>query len=214
MSKETEKVRRWRERMKAEGKRGISLWLNRDAVERLNTLAAEAKVTASEFVERAVTVTQPKVTDTVTDTTAKVTATVTDTKAEVTDTIRKDRALTAEMVAAIREVVREEVEQALYQVIKPGVTVTKPKVTDMVTDTKAAVTDTTAKVTDMVTDTTRLDRALTAEELANVAVALHQQGLSYEQIARRWDTKGIPTLKGGQWHKGTIHKLIQRHQRR
>jgi recombinase len=192
VSKETEKVRRWRERMKAEGKQGISLWLNRDTAERLNTLAAEAKITVSEFIERAVTVTQPKVTDTVTDTSAKVTDTV----------------------AVIRELVREEVERALYQVPKPRVTVTKPKVTDAVTDTKVVVTDTTAKVTDTVTDTTRLDRARTAEELANVAVALHQQGLSYEQIARRWDTEGIPTLKGGQWHKGTIHKLIQRHQRR
>jgi hypothetical protein len=210
MSKETEKVRRWRDRMKAEGKQAITLWFNRDAVEQLNTLAAEAKITVSEFIERAVTVTQPKVTDT----TAKVTDTVADTKSEVTDTTRKDRALTAEMVAVIREVVREEVERALYQVIKPEVTVTQPKVTDTVTDTTAKVTDTVADTKSEVTDTTRKDRALTAEELANVAVALHQQGLSYEQIARQWDTEGIPTLKGGQWHKGTIYKLIQRHQRR
>jgi hypothetical protein len=181
LSKETKKVRRWRDRMKAEGKQAITLWLNRDAVEQLNTLAAEAKVTVSEFIERAVTVTQPKVTDTVTDTTEKVTDTV----------------------AVIREIVREEVERALYQVPKPVVTVTQLKVTDTVTDT-----------TEKVTDTTRKGRALTAEELANAAMALHQQGLSYEQIARQWDTEGIPTLKGGRWHKGTISKLVQRHQRR
>jgi hypothetical protein len=115
MSKETEKVRRWRERMKAEGKQAITLWLNRDAIERLNTLAAEAKITVSEFIERAVTVTQPKVADTTAKVTEKVTDTVTDNTAKVTDT-----------VAVIRELVREEVERALYQVPKPGVTVTTP----------------------------------------------------------------------------------------
>jgi recombinase len=192
MSKETEKVRRWRDRMKAEGKQAITLWLNRDAVERLNTLAAEAKITVSEFIERAVTVTQPKVTDTTAKVTEKVTDTVTDTTTKVTDT-----------VAVIRELVREEVERALHQVPKPRVTVTKPKVTDTVTDTTAKVTD-----------TARKDRALTAEKLANAAMTLHQQGFSYEQIARQWDTEGIPTLRGGRWHKGTIGKLVQRHQRR
>jgi hypothetical protein len=183
MSKETEKVRRWRERMKAEGKQAITLWLNRDAIERLNTLAAEAKITVSEFIERAVTVTQPKVADTTAKVTEKVTDTVTDTTAKVTDT-----------VAVIRELVREEVERALYQVPKPGVTVTQ------------------SKVTDAVTDTTRKDRALTAEELARTAQSLHKQGLSYAQIAERWENEKIPTLKGGRkWHKGTVHALVQRY---
>ncbi|MDQ3960580.1 MAG: hypothetical protein M3255_10010 [Pseudomonadota bacterium] len=192
--KETEKVRRWRSRMRAEGKQAISLWLNRDAVERLNTLAAEAKITVSEFIEQAVTVTQPRVTDTATDTTAKVTDTA-------TDTTRKD------MVAVIREVVREEAEQALYQyqATKPVVTVTQPKVTD----TTAKVTDT---VTDAVTDTTRKGRALTASALARKAQSLHEQGLSYAQIAARWEKEKVPTLRGGKrWHKGSIHKLAQRH---
>jgi hypothetical protein len=171
MGKETEKVRRWRDRMKAEGKQAISLWLNRDAVERLNTLAAEAKITVSEFIEQAVTVTQPKVTDTVTDTT------------------RKD------MVAVIREVVREEVERALYQyqATKPVVTVTQPKVTDTVTDT------------------TRKGKALTASALARKAQSLHKQGLSYAQIAARWEKEKVPTLKGGCWHKGTIINLTRRY---
>jgi hypothetical protein len=193
MGKVTERVRRWRDRMRAEGKQAISLWLNRDAVERLNTLAAEAKITVSEFIEQAVTVTQPKVTDTVTDTTAKVTDTV-------TDTTRKD------MVAVIREVVREEVERALYQyqATKPVVTVTQPKVTDTVTDTKA-------KVTDTVTDTTRKGRALTASALARKAQSLHKQGLSYAQIAERWEKEKVPTLKGGRWHKGTIGNLVRRY---
>ena len=51
----------------------------------------------------------------------------------------------------------------------------------------------------------------TAEALAREARALHAQGLSYEQIAKRWTEEGIPTLKGGSWHRGTIAKIIQRH---
>ena len=51
----------------------------------------------------------------------------------------------------------------------------------------------------------------TVEELAKEAQALHAQGLSYERIARRWTEAGIPTLKGGRWHKGTIAKMVKRH---
>jgi hypothetical protein len=194
MEKEREKVRRWRERMKAEGKQAVTLWLNKGAVERLNTLAAEAKITASEFIERAVTDTTAKVTDTVTDTTAKVTDTVTDT------------------VAVIREIVREEIERALYQVTKLLVTDTVTDTTAKVTDT---VTDTKAEVTDTVTDTPRKAVAQTTEGLAKAARALHRKGLSYEQIARKWDTEGIPTRKGGRWQRGTVYNLVHpRSQRR
>ena len=51
----------------------------------------------------------------------------------------------------------------------------------------------------------------TAEELAREAKTLHAQGLSYEQIAKRWTEVGIPTLKGGRWHKGTVAKMVKRH---
>jgi Recombinase len=51
----------------------------------------------------------------------------------------------------------------------------------------------------------------TVAALAKEAQALHAQGLSYERIAQRWTEAGIPTLKGGRWHKGTIAKIIQRH---
>jgi hypothetical protein len=206
MSKETEKVRRWRERMKVEGKQAVTLWLNRGALERLNTLAHEAKITASEFIERAVTDTTAKVTDTVTVTQPKVTDTVTDTTAMVTDTVTDTVTdMVTDTVAVIREIVREEVERALYQAAKRGVTVTQSKVTDTVTDTTAMVTDT-------VTDTTRKGKALSAEELARSAQSLHKQGLSYAQIADQWEKEKVPTLQGGKrWHKGTIHGLVQRY---
>jgi hypothetical protein len=65
--------------------------------------------------------------------------------------------------------------------------------------------------THKVADTTRKDRALNAEELARAAQSLHKQGLSYAQIAERWENEKIPTLRGGSWHKGTIGKLVQRY---
>jgi hypothetical protein len=51
----------------------------------------------------------------------------------------------------------------------------------------------------------------TVAALAKEAQALHAQGLSYERIARRWTEAGIPTLKGGRWHKGTVAKMVKRH---
>jgi hypothetical protein len=91
--------------------------------------------------------------------------------------------------------VREEVERALYQyqATKPVVTVTQPKVTDTVTDI------------------TRKGKALTASALARKAQSLHKQGLSYAQIAERWEKEKVPTLKGGKWHKGTIINLTRRY---
>jgi hypothetical protein len=50
-----------------------------------------------------------------------------------------------------------------------------------------------------------------AEELARAAQSLRKQGLSYDQIAKRWENEKVPTLKGGRWHKGTIGKLVQRY---
>ncbi len=50
-----------------------------------------------------------------------------------------------------------------------------------------------------------------AEELARAAQSLHERGLSYEQIAKRWEKEKVPTLKGGRWHRGTISNLVQRY---
>jgi hypothetical protein len=54
-------------------------------------------------------------------------------------------------------------------------------------------------------------KAPSAEELAQAAQSLRTQGLSYAQIAERWEKEEVPTLKGGRWHKGTIGKLVQRY---
>jgi hypothetical protein len=65
-------------------------------------------------------------------------------------------------------------------------------------------------------------KALSAEELARTAqlevvqllVAeaeeLREQGLSWAEIARRWNAEGIPTPSGkGKWHDGNIARLVK-----
>jgi hypothetical protein len=250
MEKGTEKVRRWREQQRVQGRRSLTLWLEGETVERLHARAQTLGVTVPDLIVRMVTdavaaTTENEVTDTITVTSltptdtlrqaireelghaltqvadtitatvretvqhalSEVTVTVTDTTAKVTDTVTDTRAKVTDTVAVIRELVREEVERALYQATKPLVTVTQPKVTDTVTDTRA-------KVTDTVTDTTRKARALTAEGLVNAAMSLREQGLSWTEIARRWNAEGIPTLTGkGKWHDANIARLVKNTER-
>lgn len=196
MSKETEKVRRWREQQRIQGRRSITLWLEGETVERLHARAQTLGVTVPDLIVRMVT-------DTVTATTEnEVTDTITVTSLTPTDTLR--------------QAIREELGHALTQVADTITATVRETVQHALSEVTVTVTDTTAKVakvTDTVTDTTRKAKALTAEGLANAAMALNQQGLSYGQIARQWDTEGIPTLKGGRWHRGTVYNLVRRHQR-
>jgi hypothetical protein len=39
---------------------------------------------------------------------------------------------------------------------------------------------------------------------------LHVQGSSNKEIAEQLDAEGIPTARGGKWHRGTIGKMISR----
>ena len=52
MSKAVEKVRRWREQQRVEGKRSLTLWLERETVERLQAQAQAFGVTVPEFIAR------------------------------------------------------------------------------------------------------------------------------------------------------------------
>lgn len=50
----------------------------------------------------------------------------------------------------------------------------------------------------------------TAEQLASRAVELREQGLSWAEIARRWNAEGIPTPSGkGQWHDASVARLVK-----
>jgi hypothetical protein len=52
MSKAVEKVRQWRERQRGEGKRSLTLWLEGETVERLQTQAQAFGVTVPELIAR------------------------------------------------------------------------------------------------------------------------------------------------------------------
>lgn len=39
---------------------------------------------------------------------------------------------------------------------------------------------------------------------------LHAKGSSNKKIAEQLDAEGVPTAKGGKWHRGTIGKMISR----
>jgi hypothetical protein len=52
MSKAVEKVRRWREQQKVEGKRSLTLWLEGETMERLHAQAQAFGVTVPELIAR------------------------------------------------------------------------------------------------------------------------------------------------------------------
>jgi hypothetical protein len=50
--------------------------------------------------------------------------------------------------------------------------------------------------------------------LTRRAKKLHTQGVSWKEIARRFNAEGIPTLSGiGQWHGSTVQHMIEKHGR-
>jgi hypothetical protein len=47
------------------------------------------------------------------------------------------------------------------------------------------------------------------QRLVAQAEALHKQGVSFRDIAQRWNAEGIPTLSGrGQWHGASVARLV------
>ena len=55
----------------------------------------------------------------------------------------------------------------------------------------------------------RVANSVAKQRLIAQAAKLRAQGLSWGEIARRWNAEGIPTLSGkGQWHRKTITRLV------
>jgi recombinase len=55
----------------------------------------------------------------------------------------------------------------------------------------------------------RVANSVAKQRLIAQAAELRAQGLSWEEIARRWNAEGVPTLSGkGQWHRKTITRLV------
>jgi hypothetical protein len=184
-----ERQRQWRERMKQAGYRAMVIWLPPEAVDILGTYPERERGQVILNALRNVTSNTPSNT------------LVTQPGNEEADA--GPPAMLHRLEALEGKV--EGLTQAVQRLVTGNTPVTLHSNNTHRNDTHHAAK---AKVT----DTTRRDRALTAEELARAAQSLHKQGLSYAQIAERWENEKIPTLRGGKrWHKGSIHKLAQPH---
>jgi hypothetical protein len=52
-------------------------------------------------------------------------------------------------------------------------------------------------------------KSVATQRLIDQAEELHRQGVSWREIARRWNAEGIPTLSGrGQWHGKNVIRLV------
>jgi hypothetical protein len=58
-------------------------------------------------------------------------------------------------------------------------------------------------------DTPGVAKPVAQQRLVAQVEELRKQGVSFRDIARRWNAKGIPTLTGrGQWHGATVGRLV------
>jgi len=128
MSKASERVKLWWERLRAEGKWPTILWLNQETVKRLEALSSSLGVSHAEAVARAL----GNVTDTVADT---VQQEIAEALKQITDTITAT--------------VRESVQEALQPVVVT-VTDTEKPAASPVSVTHTHGTDTNEAVRDIV----------------------------------------------------------------
>jgi hypothetical protein len=136
MSKASERVKLWWERLRAEGKRPTILWLNQETVKRLEALSSSLGVSHTEVVARALR----SVTDTVTDTEAR----------GVTDTVQQEIAEALKQITnTLIATVRESVQEALRPVAVT-VTDTEKPAASTVSVTHTHGTDTNEAVWDIV----------------------------------------------------------------
>jgi hypothetical protein len=126
MSKASERVKLWWERLRAEGKRPTILWLNQETVKRLEALSSSLGVSHAEAVARAL----GSVTDTVTDTVQQ----------EIAEALKQ---ITDTLTATVRESVQEALQPVAVTVIdteKPAASTVSVTHTHG-TDTNEAVRD-------------------------------------------------------------------------
>jgi hypothetical protein len=100
-------------------------------------------------------------------------------------------------ITSLREVIRQEVEQAIQPLLAQLTKLTVNSVSNGIPP--AAAAQATAK--------------LPPERVAILvrqAKNLYAQGLSWAEIAKQWNAKGVPTLSGiGQWHGATVARLVR-----
>ena len=135
MSKASERVKLWWERLRTEGKRPTILWLNQETVKRLEALSSSLGASHAEVVARAL---------------GSVTDTVTDTGGRVTDTVQQEIAEALKQITdTIIATVRKSVQEAL-QPVAVTVTDTEEPAASTVSVTHTHGTDTNEAVRDIV----------------------------------------------------------------
>jgi hypothetical protein len=137
MSKASERVKLWWERLKAGGKRPTILWLNQETAKRLDSLSSSLGVSHAEAIARAL---------------GSVTDTVTDTEARVTDTVQQEIAEALKQITdTITATVRESVQEALQPVAATVTDTTRPAASTVsVTHTHGTDTNEAEAVRDIV----------------------------------------------------------------
>jgi hypothetical protein len=186
-----ERQRLWRERMKSAGYRAMVVWLPPEAIDILTSYPEKERGQVILNALRNVTSNIPGNT--------------------LVTIPGNDRADTGPPAMLNRlEVLEAKIEsltQAVQGLVTGNAQVTSPSNTPVTLPGNSQVT--------LQSNNAHLSegqaKALSAEELARTAQSLHEQGLSFAQIAKRWENEKIPTLKGGRWHKGTISNLVQRY---
>jgi len=97
----------------------------------------------------------------------------------------------------LREVIRQEVEQAIQPLLVQLTKLTVNSVSNGIPPAAAA----------------QVPAKLPPERipvLIRQANNLHTQGLTWAKIAKQWNAKGVPTVSGiGQWHGATVAKLVR-----
>jgi hypothetical protein len=102
----------------------------------------------------------------------------------------------------LREVIRQEVEQAIQPLLVQLTKLTVNSVSNGIPPAQehtAAAAQAPAKLPPK-----------RIPVLIRQANNLHTQGLTWAEIAKQWNTKGVPTVSGiGQWHGATVAKLVR-----
>jgi hypothetical protein len=100
-------------------------------------------------------------------------------------------------ITSLREVIRQEVEQAIQPLLVQLTKLTVNSVSNGIPPAAAAQVP------------AKLPPPYRIPGLASQAKNLHTQGLSWVEIAKQWNAQSIPTLSGkGQWHGATVARLV------
>jgi hypothetical protein len=119
-------------------------------------------------------------------------------------------------ITSLREVIRQEVEQAIHPLLVQLTKLTVNSVSNGIPPAQehtAPPAQVPAKLGTSLPRVSGSDK-LPPEHVATLRRRAKTCGLSWEEIAQRFNAEGIPTLSGiGQWHGSTVKHMIEKHGR-